>query len=685
MQKARIASSEKQKVTLSCEQCRQHLECTLVHRHRLARGRAGTDKTKDADLKDRVAKLENILIDWQSHKDSRTVQKTPTPPLEDGQGANNERVDDSFWATLNHQVAGIRETLDEFPDDESDDSPQSALPSAANGSSFQDFDMILFGASSCVVNPVLLEAIPRPILTALLDAYIYRVDSILKVTHLPSLRSLLLSEEPEWADPLDCPSREALRFAMCFTAVCTLTEAESRKMFMETKDKTINRFRLATEVMLSRAKLLTTSDITVLQAFVIYLAGRRTCTGYKKIWTLIASAVRIGQSLGLDTDDGRFNTPLQREIRRRVWYSIGILDMQAAFDGGSHSVIASNGLLGPLPLNIDDTLVSSAPIRSAFVEQSGLTDMSFSSMTHEALICYRRLTHVPTDSDGQPAKTRQEWTKRSKIVIDWEQRMNERYLQHCDMTQPYQRFMKIVGQDMIVSKKLLVRRPMHRLFSAGPPPADDFNVLEVATDVVERSLLKFTDPSLTPWSWFGWVKWYVLAIMLAELCGHGNGALANRAWKVAEEAFTVFADLVIDDVLWRSVEKLMGKARSTRDGSRGSLLPIPTPINPRATSSHGNLDSSRFSKGDSRFQDNNWTWHANKQAQIRTSPFNQNPEPPSETGQSRPQMLPTDVDNSMPETWVDEPEYMSWVNWELFVQDLGNLNEQDMLDSSFGG
>ena len=46
-----------------------------MHRHRLARGRAGTDKTKDADLKDRVAKLENILIDWQSHKDSRTVQK----------------------------------------------------------------------------------------------------------------------------------------------------------------------------------------------------------------------------------------------------------------------------------------------------------------------------------------------------------------------------------------------------------------------------------------------------------------------------------------------------------------------------------------------------------------------------------------------------------------------------------
>lgn len=171
------------------------------------------------------------------------------------------------------KVAGIRETLEEFPDDESDDLQKSALASAAKDSSSHDFDMILFGSPSCVVNPAILEAPPKPILVALLDTYVYRVDSILKVTHVPTLRGLLLSEGTEGAKPLDCPSREALKFAMCFTAICTLTEAESRTMFMEEKDKTINRFRLATEVMLSRAKLLTNSEIAVLQAFVIYLVS----------------------------------------------------------------------------------------------------------------------------------------------------------------------------------------------------------------------------------------------------------------------------------------------------------------------------------------------------------------------------------------------------------------------------
>ena len=131
--------------------------------------------------------------------------------------------------------------------------------------------MILFGASCCVVNPP--EALPQSTVAALLDIYMYRVDSILKIGHMPALRNLLLSEERECSDPFDCPSHEALKFSVCFTAICTLSEVEVRKMFMEKKDSIVNRFRLAAEVMLSRAGLLTTSDLTVLQAFVIYLVS----------------------------------------------------------------------------------------------------------------------------------------------------------------------------------------------------------------------------------------------------------------------------------------------------------------------------------------------------------------------------------------------------------------------------
>ena len=414
-------------------------------------------------------------------------------------------------------------------------------------------------------------------------------------------------------------------------------------------------------------------------------AGRRTCPGCKKIWTLIASAVRIGQTLGLDNDESRFRTSFEMEIRRRVWYSIGILDMQAAFDGGSHSVIASNGVLGRPPLNIDDSVLSSASSTTPLVEQPGLTDMSYNSMMHEALICWRKLTHIPTDSEGQPVRIRQEWTNRSKIVKDWKQRIHERFLRHCDIMQPFQRFMKFVGQDMIITMRLLERRPMHRLFSAGPPPTDDLDILELATDIVERSFRKFTDLSFAPWSWFAWVKWYVLAIMLAELCGHGTGALIDRAWKVAEEAFSTFADLVIDDILWRSVEKLMRKARSARDASQGSSLPIPASTSPPATSSSGTMDTGRTNKEASQVQGSDWDWHPDVRPHDQILRSSHISEPPTKADQARTQLLPEDVNNLGPETAVDDPEYMSWVNWELFVQDVGNLNDQDALETSYRG
>lgn len=370
------------------------------------------------------------------------------------------------------------------------------------------------------------------------------------------------------------------------------------------------------------------------------------------------------------------------EVRRRLWYSIGVLDMQAAFDGGSHSVIAYDGVLGRPPLNIDDAVLSLASSQAPFVEQPGLTDMSYNCMSHDALICMRKLTHVPTDSEGEPVKIRQEWANRSKIVKEWEQRVHDRYIRHCDSTQMFQQFIKFVGQDMIVTMRLLERRPMHRLFSAGPPPADDFNVLELATNVVERSFLKFTNPVFAPWSWFAWVKWYILAIMLAELCGRGDGPVVDRAWKVAEEAFTMFADLVIDDVLWRSVERLMRKARSTKDAPRGSSLPVPAPTCPQSTPSHGNMRDDWPIKEKHQLQSDEMDWHGIiERGRERTSQSIQNSVPLIETGRSGTQLPPVNAESSAPETFTDNSEYMSWINWEIFVQDVGNFDEQNALQT----
>jgi hypothetical protein len=60
-----------------------------------------------------------------------------------------------------------------------------------------------------------------------------------------------------------------------FTAMNSLDEQECLKRFNSTKGTIGSRSQLAAEVFLSRAGLMVTTDLTALQAFVIYLVSSR--------------------------------------------------------------------------------------------------------------------------------------------------------------------------------------------------------------------------------------------------------------------------------------------------------------------------------------------------------------------------------------------------------------------------
>ena len=165
-------------------------------------------------------------------------------------------------------MIGIRETLEDPSDDESGLEPNPDVNVAAPKS-----DMLIFARSTSAVSPDVLRAPPKPVVYALLDIFVHRVDPVFKVTHAPSLRLLLLENGPKQSARLDDPAIQALKFAVYFTAVCSLSENECVETFQEEKVNLVNRFRTATEVFLSQADLLATSDIGVLQAFVIYLVS----------------------------------------------------------------------------------------------------------------------------------------------------------------------------------------------------------------------------------------------------------------------------------------------------------------------------------------------------------------------------------------------------------------------------
>jgi hypothetical protein len=81
----------------------------------------------------------------------------------------------------------------------------------------------------------------------------------------------MIHNEPYLKYPVDHPSAQAIRFSVNYLAATSLTELQCQAMFQTPRSSLVADCRTACELAIERSGLLTTRDITVLQAFVLYL------------------------------------------------------------------------------------------------------------------------------------------------------------------------------------------------------------------------------------------------------------------------------------------------------------------------------------------------------------------------------------------------------------------------------
>lgn len=60
----------------------------------------------------------------------------------------------------------------------------------------------------------------------------------------------------------------------------------------------------------------------------------RACHRYASSWTLLAVAVRLANALSLGSENIQSFTAIDLEVRRRLWYCINLMDIQAMLDRG---------------------------------------------------------------------------------------------------------------------------------------------------------------------------------------------------------------------------------------------------------------------------------------------------------------------------------------------------------------
>ena len=426
----------------------------------------------------------------------------------------------------------------------------------------------IFNYSSSNVDISRLHPPPHT-LKLYLQLFKENVDPVVKVLHMPTAEPSLLAH----ADGLDKLPRglEVLFFAVYYGTITSLSPVECLENFGEERCVLLERYQFGVQQGLARANFLITEEIVVLQAFTLFLQCLRRNDDARTIWTLTGLIVRIAQTMGIHRDGSHFNlSPFEVEMRRRLWWQICILDARASEDHGCDPTVIDQLFDTDLPLNVNDEDIS--PDMKEFPEErTGFTEMTFSLIRCEVTVTFRHINYVPANPKPcfeKFASTTLEEKKR--WVTECHERLEDRYLKHCDMTVPLYWVTATVCRLIMAKMWLMIYHPFQRKDGGRSLPQDVKDKLFLTSlENIEYMILLDTEARTMKWGWLirTYVQWHALAFLLTELCTRTKGPMIDRAWAAVEKTMKTQTTTHPDDKrghLWKPLRKLWAKAKAVR-------------------------------------------------------------------------------------------------------------------------
>ncbi|KAJ5129586.1 Transcription factor [Penicillium bovifimosum] len=572
--------------------------CVPVERARLPRGRtrkaAERPVGSDKELSDRVARLEKLLkqvvnkrqVESQS---SLVVPESSWPSVEEGAatearkagfdtrqdgnevmrsgppsaghshipGPSTAYMGNSFWEDIMQQTHELRNVLeDRLANDDIDTrDPEPGFGTSLVSSESPESQSTSSPSNrACNLSPNIRHR--------LCDIFLHNVDPLFKVLHRPSLQAFLKDETPYLDYEQDHNAPATLASAVYLCAVCTLDEAECQLMFNTDKMTAVAEFQKETEAALVRADFVTTNDLTVLQAYIISLVScplrskvelkanfsklaARSQDQSRRVWTMLSMALRVGQALSLHIPEPPFTVrPFEKEMRRRTWLGIGVLDIAVSLDRASDPMMQAAWLDSNQPSNINDEEIwfdMDGPIPEH-------TDGTFTDMTHTLVIAasasvarslaFSDLIEPPLNYHHSAAASR----------------------------------LRLPTKGFTPAERLQTRSVRFPVRSRNftPPRVGDNALLKIAADNLQWSQDVYTYPGAAAWRWYGsmWVPWHALAVALAELCVCKDPAVMVRYWSVVADVFERSRLVIADSqhgMLWKPMERLMAQAKARRN------------------------------------------------------------------------------------------------------------------------
>ena len=257
-------------------------------------------------------------------------------------------------------------------------------------------------------------------------------------------------------------------------------------------------------------------------------------------------------------------------MRRRLWWQILTLDVYYCESRGSLPLVYDGSYDTKFPSNIPDEQLS--PVSGIIGrEQVGATEMTISFISYEASATLYRFAALNPRNRKNAEETLATVEEKEKLVQDFCQRLHTKYVAHCDGSIPILFAASETGRIVCLRLWLLLQRPMYTLRRQTTKPAQREYILASALSWLEMVEDIEANIASRDWLWYmkGYVPWYPIAIVLAELCVQTRGWLVDRAWTTIQAAYDKWSERVADlkfGGLWRPIRKFFDQAKRARFG-----------------------------------------------------------------------------------------------------------------------
>ncbi|KAK1528554.1 fungal specific transcription factor domain-containing protein [Colletotrichum costaricense] len=490
-------------------------------------------------------------------------------------GKTSRYVSSAFWSKLNDELDELREETHAL-DQDTDDSDVEDTP---DHSPIQDTDAatdhhaFILGYRSSDVDLRKLHPLPSQI-PFMWQVYQENVEPLLKILHIPTMEKLIRDMRRN-IDELTA-GNEALLFSIYYAAITSMEDEEVEKNFGSKKEEMLSQYRFALEQALAKANFLNTSDMVVLQAFVMFLTLVRREDDTRFCWTLTGLAIRIAQGLGIHRDGTNFNLPpFETEMRRRLWWAICTLDLRSAEELGSDLTIIDRSFDTELPSNLNDSDIEPG-MTEVPKSRLGKTDCAVSLVRYEICALSRRLHTVGSAMAGVcPKDAASSLEERERMLIEVYDRVEEKFLKHCFTDDDPLFWMAAMIARVIMAKmSLVIYQPM--LFPGnGHELSNEIRdrLFISAIEIVEYNYILNTDPRCKQWRWLfqTYRQWHAIAYILMEGGRRPWSATSERGWEAVNNTMRFDRDpseisrMADHMAVWVPLRKLSAKATKHRE------------------------------------------------------------------------------------------------------------------------